>query len=94
MDIEMPVMNGIEATQEIRRFQAEGLVTYHIPIIAITANARNEQIQTARDSGLDEVVSKPFLIPDLITKIEGFLGRLVINTNTKSRGTLKRRRSK
>jgi CheY-like chemotaxis protein len=91
MDIEMPVMNGIEATQNIRRFQAEGLLTEHVPIIAITANARSEQISVAKASGMDDVVSKPFRIPDLVTTIELFLGRLEMDINTKSRGTLKRR---
>jgi CheY-like chemotaxis protein len=91
MDIEMPVMNGIEATQNIRRFQAEGLLTEHVPIIAITANARSEQISVAKASGMDDVVSKPFRIPDLIMVIELFLGRVEMDINTKTRGTLKRR---
>ena len=45
MDIEMPIMNGLIATQEIRKYQKTGAVTKHIPIIAITANTRQEQIQ-------------------------------------------------
>jgi CheY-like chemotaxis protein len=94
MDIEMPIMNGLEATQKIREFRTEGLITQHIPIIAITANARNEQIAIAKQSGMDEVVSKPFRIPDLVSKIELFLGRLATKTGTTDKGTLKRRWSK
>jgi CheY-like chemotaxis protein len=77
MDIEMPIMNGTEATRTIRLLQAEGNLEAHIPIIAITANARTEQIAAARESGMDDVVSKPFRIPELIEKIEGFVGRLI-----------------
>lgn len=76
MDIEMPVMNGTEATKRIRVFQAEGSLTGHVPIIAITANARTEQIAVAIDSGMDSVVSKPFRLPDLLNKIELFVGPL------------------
>ncbi|KAI4250343.1 MAG: hypothetical protein LQ352_005364 [Teloschistes flavicans] len=70
MDQEMPVMDGLTCTREIRRLQAEGKVVRHVPIIAVTANARSEQISTAIAAGMDDVVSKPFRIPDLIPKIE------------------------
>jgi CheY-like chemotaxis protein len=94
MDIEMPIMNGIEATQNIRQFEAKGFLTKHVPIIAITANARSEQITIAKESGMDEVMSKPFQIPELLCKIELFLGRLVMNRSTNSKGSSKRRWSK
>ena len=74
MDIEMPVMNGNEATRCIRDFQSKGLVLSHTPIIAITANARLEQIEAFRESGMDEIVSKPFRIPELVEKMEKFVG--------------------
>ena len=74
MDIEMPVMNGTEATKCIRDFQSEGQIVKHVPIIAITANARLEQIEAAKGCGMDEVVSKPFRIPELLEKMEKFLG--------------------
>ena len=68
------VMTGIEATRCIRDYRAKGDVLCHIPIIAITANARLEQIEAVRECGMDEVVSKPFRIPELIEKIEKFVG--------------------
>ena len=74
MDIEMPVMNGNEAARRIREFERSGTLLSHIPIIAITANARLEQITVAKDSGMDDVVSKPFRIPELLAKIEVFVG--------------------
>ena len=76
MDIEMPIMNGTEATRQIRSLTASGHIRHRVPIIAITANARSEQISEARESGMDDVVSKPFRIAELIGKIEGFVGPL------------------
>ncbi|TLD27691.1 putative hsp90-like protein [Venturia nashicola] len=76
MDIEMPIMSGTEATHEIRSLTANGQIRAHVPIIAITANARSEQIAQAKESGMDDVVSKPFRIAELIGKIEGFVGAL------------------
>jgi CheY-like chemotaxis protein len=76
MDIEMPIMSGTEATREIRSLTTSGQIRKHVPIIAITANARSEQIAQARESGMDDVVSKPFRIVELIGKIERFVGPL------------------
>jgi CheY-like chemotaxis protein len=73
MDIEMPIMNGTEATRLIREYQSQGQINKHIPIIAITANARLEQASVARSAGMDEVVFKPFRIPELLEKIGMFL---------------------
>ena len=57
MDVQMPRMDGYEATKAIRAIPApEGV---HIPIIAMTANAFAEDRQIALDSGMDEHVAKP-----------------------------------
>ncbi|KIW04769.1 uncharacterized protein PV09_03960 [Verruconis gallopava] len=76
MDIEMPVMNGIEATSLIRTYERSGELRFHIPIIAITANARLEQVAIAKNAGMDDVLSKPFRIPELMAKIDIFVGPL------------------
>lgn len=47
----------------------------HVPIIAVTANARSEQIATLLEAGMDDVVSKPFRIGELIPKIEELAAR-------------------
>ena len=52
MDQEMPVLDGLACTKEIRRLEETGDVTSHVPIIAVTANARSEQIDTAMDVGM------------------------------------------
>jgi len=69
MDWEMPIMDGLACTREIRKFQKENKITKYVDIIATTANAREEQIKTALDSGIDEVLSKPFLVSDLLARM-------------------------
>ncbi|KAK4192532.1 hypothetical protein QBC35DRAFT_226265 [Podospora australis] len=70
MDIEMPVIDGLTCTRRIRKLEREGkLLGGRIPIIAVSANARPEQISAAMDAGCDEVMVKPFRIPELIGKM-------------------------
>lgn len=76
MDWEMPEMNGLECAREIRRMQTDGEIQGHVPIIAVTANVRGEQIATARESGMDDVVSKPFRVPELLAKVKDLLETL------------------
>ena len=63
MDIQMPVMNGYEATRTIRGLNGE----YYkkIPIIAMSANAYEEDVKEALDSGMNAHVAKPFEPDDL-----------------------------
>jgi CheY-like chemotaxis protein len=70
MDWEMPVMNGLECVANIRKMQADGVVNGHVPVIAVTANVRSEQVETALQAGMDDVISKPFRIPELRTCIQ------------------------
>jgi CheY-like chemotaxis protein len=51
MDWEKPVLNGIDCTKQIRRFEEQGSLTEHIPIIVTSANARPEQIEVACSAG-------------------------------------------
>jgi CheY-like chemotaxis protein len=76
MDWEMPEMNGLECARHIRKMQVEGTLQVQVPIIAVTANVRGEQIATAKESGMDDVVSKPFRIPELLTKMNSLLESL------------------
>ncbi|KAH8682652.1 aerobic respiration control sensor protein arcB [Xylariales sp. PMI_506] len=73
MDLEMPNMDGLTCVREIRKLEELGVIDRHVPVIAVTANVRDEQIAVAKRSGMDDVVSKPFRIPDLITKIKNLL---------------------
>jgi len=68
-------MDGLQCTSTIRDMEKQGLFKCHVPIIAVTANARSEQIATLLAAGMDDVVSKPFRIGELIPKIEELAGR-------------------
>lgn len=57
MDIQMPVMDGYEATRQIRALDNEELAS--IPIVAMTANAFNEDKQAALDAGMQAHIAKP-----------------------------------
>lgn len=70
MDVEMPIMDGLTCTKRIRDLEASGDIIGHVPIIAVSANARREQIEQAKQVGMDDAISKPFHIPELIPKIE------------------------
>ncbi|CAE6427632.1 unnamed protein product [Rhizoctonia solani] len=69
MDLEMPVLDGFAATSEIRRRESLGTLRARNFIIALTGNARSEQVQAARDAGVDDVIIKPYQIDSLISKM-------------------------
>ncbi|TVY81656.1 Autoinducer 2 sensor kinase/phosphatase LuxQ [Lachnellula suecica] len=52
MDLEMPVMDGMSCVRRIREYQAQGLIKGHVPVIAVTANARQDQIVASLDAGM------------------------------------------
>lgn len=68
-------MDGLTCVRKIRLLQAQGHISRHVPIIATTANARIEQIDEAREAGMDDVLSKPFRIPELVAKVQQVLSR-------------------
>jgi signal transduction histidine kinase/CheY-like chemotaxis protein len=68
MDVQMPRMDGIEATAAIRRLEREaGLLP--TPVIALTANVMRHQIAAYRAAGMDDHVAKPIGIADLVRAI-------------------------
>ena len=62
MDMQMPVLDGLEATRTIRRLGGEVART---PIVALTANVLPEQIERCRKAGMNDHVAKPFVTEDL-----------------------------
>jgi len=60
MDMNMPVMDGIEATRRIRAAEASGLLGGRRPIISMTANVMRESVEACREAGMDDSLSKPF----------------------------------
>ena len=71
MDVMMPVMDGYEATQKIR--QLEDKAKADIPIIAMTANAFEEDAKAALEAGMNAHVAKPIRIESLYKIIEQYL---------------------
>lgn len=71
MDIQMPVMNGLIAAENIRELE-KGTGT-HLPIIAMTADALLGDMEKCLSAGIDEYISKPFLPDQLIEKIRKVL---------------------
>ena len=66
MDVQMPVMNGFEATHGIRNLEGEKANT---PIIAMTANVLKEEVDLCYEVGMNDFIGKPFDTKELIQKI-------------------------
>ena len=71
MDVQMPVMNGYEATKLIRKLENRELA--NIPILAMTANAFEEDKQEALRAGMNGHVAKPINIEKLLETVEEIL---------------------
>ena len=72
MDVQMPVMNGYEASKAIRALPDKKLAS--IPIIAMTANAFAEDVQNAKNAGMNDHVAKPLDVEQMIKTITKVLG--------------------
>ena len=64
MDMQMPVMDGLQATRAIRAYEAQHGAR-HTPIIAMTANVQASDRQACAEAGMDDFLSKPFKADDL-----------------------------
>lgn len=71
MDIQMPVMNGYEATRQIRALSRADVRT--IPIVAMTANAFSEDVKRAKEAGMNFHISKPIDIKILMNTLKDYL---------------------
>lgn len=71
MDIQMPVMNGYEATRAIRKLPRRDAVS--IPIIALSANCLTEDIAASRAAGMNEHMTKPLEVSHLIAEMSRWL---------------------
>lgn len=89
MDQEMPIMDGLTCTRKIREFEKEGKFVRHVPVIAVTANARNEQIETAMSAGMVRLTRDYLMLGLLII----LLGRRHAKTFPHTRADSQNRRA-
>ena len=71
MDVQMPIMDGYTATRRIRELANPALAG--IPILAMTANAFDEDRRNALESGMNGFLSKPIVIADLVQEMRKIL---------------------
>jgi CheY-like chemotaxis protein len=72
MDQEMPIKDGNAATVEIRQLQEDGKAGYS-HILGVSANVREAQTNSMREAGMDDVISKPFKVDDLVKKVRSLV---------------------
>ncbi len=70
MDVQMPGMDGVQATKEIRRIERERNVKNPVPVIAMTANLYRNDIEGFKECGMNDFLGKPFKPVDLDLVIE------------------------
>ncbi len=71
MDMQMPIMDGYEATRRLKTNPA----TRHIPVMGLSAHAMSEHREQALAAGCDDYDTKPVEIPRLLEKIEALLAK-------------------
>jgi CheY-like chemotaxis protein len=70
MDVQMPVMGGIDSTREIRKYESEHPEKAPIPIIALTANTSEDDRQLYLNAGMNAMITKPFNIKTIVQDIK------------------------
>jgi CheY-like chemotaxis protein len=69
MDIRMPILNGIDATKQIKE------ININLPVIAQTAYAMDGDGERSRQAGCDDYISKPIILSEFMAMIEKYLGK-------------------
>ncbi|WP_060981423.1 response regulator [Vibrio splendidus] len=87
MDCMMPVMDGFDATSNIRRIEKETEATRRIPIIALTASVIDDDIQKCFDVGMDDYVPKPFKFEMLKEKVLTAVEAMPLPASAKAKPT-------
>jgi two-component system sensor histidine kinase/response regulator len=72
MDLQMPIMDGFEATRKIRAWETG---SGHIPIVALSAMLMEDELQNCLSAGMDGCIEKPFNTEQLFRLIESYVGQ-------------------
>jgi len=83
MDIQMPVMGGIEATSKISEYEEKNR-KHHIPIVALTANALQGDREKYLKAGMDNYLSKPIELDKLRTLLLEYFPNKILKENTET----------
>ena len=73
MDLQLPVIDGLEAIRQIKGFRPA------LPIIAHTANTYNDEINRCFEAGCEDYITKPVSIQDLLNRIENLFNPVATN---------------
>jgi len=79
MDVQMPVMGGVEATKEILAYE-EKTRKHHIPIVALTANALQGDREKYIYAGMDDYLSKPLVLEHLTQLLKKYFANRMVDT--------------
>ncbi len=90
MDIQMPVLGGIEATEKILEFE-EKHRKHHIPIVAVTANALEGDREKYIDAGLDNYLSKPIELEELNLLIQEYFSHKIVKNKEKTESNIEKK---
>ncbi len=80
MDIQMPFLDGMEATQEILEYEEE-FNQPHVPILALTANALKGDRERFLEAGLDEYTTKPLVRSEIVSLLNHFLADYIVEVD-------------
>jgi CheY-like chemotaxis protein len=70
MDVDMPVMDGLAATEMIRHLEKESGA--HVPVIAVTAHATNGGRERCLEAGMDDFIAKPYRAEELYAAVDAW----------------------
>jgi len=84
MDMQMPEMDGLEATQNIRKMQLMGQLPPGLPIIALTANAMDGDKETCLQAGMNGYLSKPFSAVEIYDALTPWLDSACVEKSSQS----------
>ena len=79
MDIQMPEMDGLEATELIRKYESDNAYS-PVTIIGLTAHVFEEQVIEAKSAGMNECITKPFKLEEILELVSKYLGNNDNNT--------------
>ena len=73
MDIQMPILNGIESTKLIRKHESENNIEVLVPIIAVTTFSLHSDMTNCFEAGMNDLLAKPYKTKDLVKVMSKYI---------------------